>query len=47
MWLNIVDDSSISTAISLSVSVEIKNVVLIGVAKVMPVSIGALDGESY
>ena len=46
MWLNLVDDSSISTAISLSVSVEIK-IVLTGVAKVMPVSIGALDGESY
>ena len=46
MRLNHVNDSSVSTVISLSVSVEIKNVVLIGVAKVMPVSIGALGGES-
>ncbi len=47
MWLNLVNDSSISTAISLSVSVEIKSVVLIEVAKAMTASIGALDGESY
>lgn len=47
MWLNLVNDSSISTVISLSVSVEMKSVVPTGVAKAMTIGIGALDGESY
>ena len=47
MWLKHVDDSSISTAISLSVSVGIKSVVPAAVAKAMTSGIGALDGESY
>lgn len=47
MWLNLVDDSSISTVISLSVSVGIKSVVPAAVAKAMTTGIGALDGENY